>query len=145
MPAPSSTSGRRPSTPAPCVTGRHRGSGGTHHEEETTQRGRLKHSAQDCHTLMDGADEKVVMIPGHHRFSNRGDRIGGSTTAWRILLCAPPLADASLDRRLQKADKSPRRDEALRTRSALTTPGACVSWRWARVRGTPRHARRDSP
>ena len=37
------------------VTGTQRDSGGIHwmpppHEEETTQRGRLKHSAQACHT-----------------------------------------------------------------------------------------------
>ena len=68
--------------------------------------------------------------------------IGGSTTAWKISLCAPPLADASLDRRRQHAYKSPRRGEALRTRGAPNTPGARVSGRWASVRGTPRGARR---
>src|SRR2546428_7683921 len=54
-----------------------------------------------------------------------------------------PLADASLDRRRQNAYKSAHRGEALRTRSAPTTPRACVSGRWASVRGTPRCARRD--
>jgi len=44
---------------------------------------------------------------------NQFEIIGGSTTAWRILMCAPPLADASLDRRLQNAYKSTRRGEAL--------------------------------
>ena len=58
-------------------------------------------------------------------------------------MCAPPLADASLDRRLQNAYKSTRRgrtpvklgalrrrrrgEEALRTRGAPKTPGARVS------------------
>src|SRR5215469_332362 len=51
MPAPNRTSGRRPSTPTRRVTGEHRGTGGTlgmhtSDEECTTQRGRLKHSAQ---------------------------------------------------------------------------------------------------
>jgi hypothetical protein len=65
---------------------------------------------------------------------------------------APPLADASLDRRLQNAYKSTRRgrtpvtldahrrrrrgEEVLRTRGALKTPGARVSGRWASVRRT---------
>ena len=56
-------------------------------------------------------------------------------------MCAPPLADASLDRRLQNAYKSPRRGEALRTRRSETS-GARVSGRCASVRGTPRGARR---
>jgi hypothetical protein len=59
-------------------------------------------------------------------------------------MCAPPLADASLDRRLQHAYKSPRRGEALRTRGAPKTPDARVSGRCASVRGTQRWARRDS-
>ena len=53
-------------------------------------------------------------------------------------MCAPPLADASLDRRLQNAYKSTRRGEALRTRGAPKTSGARVSGRWASVRGTTR-------
>jgi hypothetical protein len=57
-------------------------------------------------------------------------------------MCAPPLADASLDRRLQNAYKSTRRGEALRTRGAPKTSGARVSGRCASVRGTPRGARR---
>jgi hypothetical protein len=38
-------------------------------------------------------------------------------------MCAPPLADASLDRRLRNAYKSTRRGEALRTRGAPKTSG----------------------
>jgi hypothetical protein len=51
-------------------------------------------------------------------------------------MCAPPLADARLDRRLQNAYKSPRKGEALRIRGAPNTPGARVSRRYASVRGT---------
>src|SRR5438093_3691540 len=54
-----------------------------------------------------------------------------------------PLADASLDRRLQNAYKSPRRGEALHTRGATTTPGARAARRGASVRRTPRCTRRD--
>jgi len=57
-------------------------------------------------------------------------------------MCAPPLADASLDRWRQNAYKRPRSGEALRTRGAPNTSGARVSGRWASVRGTPRGARR---
>ena len=40
---------------------------------------------------------------------------------------APPLADASLDRRLQNAYKNTHRGEALRTRGALKLQGlACL-------------------
>src|SRR5207244_10261264 len=55
----------------------------------------------------------------------------------------PPLADASLDRRLQNAYKSPRRGEALHTRGATTTLGARAARRGASVRRTPRCTRRD--
>jgi hypothetical protein len=74
-------------------------------------------------------------------------------------MCAPPLAHASLDWRLQNAYKSTRRgrgavklaplrrrrrgEEALRTCGAPKTPGARVSGRCASVRGTQRCARRD--
>ena len=69
----------------------------------------------------------------------RTHRIGGSTTEWRISMYAPPLADASLDRRLQNAYKSTRRGEALRTRGAPKTSGARVSGRWCeRTRNTRR-------
>ena len=51
---------------------------------------------------------------------------------------APPLADASLDRRLQNAYKSTRRGEALRTRGAPKTSGARVSGRCERTRNTRR-------
>jgi hypothetical protein len=49
--------------------------------------------------------------------------IGGSTTEWRISMCAPPLADASLDRRLQNVYKNTRRGEALRTLQGLACLG----------------------
>jgi hypothetical protein len=50
-----------------------------------------------------------------------------SSFCWRISMCAPPLADSSLDRRLQNAYKSTRRGAALRTRGAPKTSGARVS------------------
>jgi hypothetical protein len=81
----------------------------------------------------------------------KGDITGVSSTKWRrevsggslsltaagqaLTSCVfPPLADASLDRRLQNAYKSTRRGEVPRTRGTPKTPGARVSGRCASVR-----------
>jgi hypothetical protein len=40
----------------------------------------------------------MTRVRKRRKTRNQFEIIGGSTTAWRISMCAPPLADASLDR-----------------------------------------------
>src|SRR6266446_397509 len=113
----------------------------------------------DSHGHFCVSPKLVEILPFHPMASvsslstGHGSRKAGAASAWSPIcsrltpdlkpMGKPPLADASLDRWLQNAYKSPQRGEALRPRGATTPPGARAARRGARVRRTPRWTRRD--